>query len=231
MFIFFFFLLLPFLLLLLPLLHRSHLAVLAVFSFQVSWVRRRDWHILTSGVLTYTNDARFQVIHTDGSDDWNLQIKFLQKRDNGTYECQQRDFLFSFEQDKQGRFILCRAQSPNQLPLSLFSQSPIPPQYVFWFHNDVMINYEADGRGSVTISTEREAEGHGRTHSRLNIRGARPGDSGNYSCRASNTEPDTIVVFVTKGESGLLRIIINRMNVGIQGVTEFMLQLFFSKAV
>ncbi|KAI5692788.1 hypothetical protein M8J75_001253 [Diaphorina citri] len=56
----------------------------------VSWVRRRDWHILTSGVLTYTNDARFQVIHTDGSDDWNLQIKFLQKRDNGTYECQVR---------------------------------------------------------------------------------------------------------------------------------------------
>ncbi|KAI5693032.1 hypothetical protein M8J76_001498 [Diaphorina citri] len=82
--------------------------------------------------------------------------------------------------------------------LCIIENSPIPPQYVFWFHNDVMINYEADGRGSVTISTEREAEGHGRTHSRLNIRGARPGDSGNYSCRASNTEPDTIVVFVTK---------------------------------
>lgn len=55
---------------------------------QVSWVRRRDWHILTSGMFTYTNDERFQVSHTDGGDDWNLQIKYVQKRDNGTYECQ-----------------------------------------------------------------------------------------------------------------------------------------------
>lgn len=56
--------------------------------FQVSWVRRRDWHILTSGVFTYTNDERFQVAHTEGADDWTLQIKYVQKRDNGTYECQ-----------------------------------------------------------------------------------------------------------------------------------------------
>lgn len=58
--------------------------------FQVSWVRRRDWHILTSGVFTYTNDERFQVAHTEGADDWTLQIKYVQKRDNGTYECQVR---------------------------------------------------------------------------------------------------------------------------------------------
>jgi len=54
----------------------------------VSWIRRRDWHILTSGLFTYTNDERFQVVHTEGGDDWNLQIKYVQKRDNGTYECQ-----------------------------------------------------------------------------------------------------------------------------------------------
>lgn len=54
----------------------------------VSWVRRRDWHIISSGVLMYTNDERFQVLHGEGSDDWILQIKYVQKRDNGTYECQ-----------------------------------------------------------------------------------------------------------------------------------------------
>ena len=59
-----------------------------LFFVKVSWVRRRDWHILTSGMFTYTNDERFQVAHTDGGDDWNLQIKYVQKRDNGTYECQ-----------------------------------------------------------------------------------------------------------------------------------------------
>ncbi|GJQ76685.1 hypothetical protein Trydic_g15538 [Trypoxylus dichotomus] len=55
---------------------------------QISWVRRRDWHILSSGMFTYTNDERFQILHAEGSDDWTLQIKYVQKRDNGTYECQ-----------------------------------------------------------------------------------------------------------------------------------------------
>ncbi|KAJ8971362.1 hypothetical protein NQ317_014540 [Molorchus minor] len=58
---------------------------------QVSWVRRRDWHILSSGVFTYTNDERFQILHAEGSDDWTLQIKYVQKRDNGTYECQAKE--------------------------------------------------------------------------------------------------------------------------------------------
>uniref|UniRef100_A0A8D8QDL5 Hemicentin-2 n=1 Tax=Cacopsylla melanoneura TaxID=428564 RepID=A0A8D8QDL5_9HEMI len=179
----------------------------------VSWVRRRDWHILTSGVLTYTNDARFQVIHTDGSDDWNLQIKFLQKRDNGTYECQ-----VSLGQGVISHYYNLHVVVPSATImgteeyhigesstinlLCIIENSPVPPQYVFWFHNDVMINYDAEGSGgSVTISTEREGSDGalgGRTHSRLHINGARPGDSGNYSCRASNTEPDSIVVFVTK---------------------------------
>lgn len=29
--------------------------------FQISWIRKRDLHILTAGVLTYTSDERFQV--------------------------------------------------------------------------------------------------------------------------------------------------------------------------
>lgn len=39
-------------------------------------------------MFTYTNDERFQILHAEGSDDWTLQIKYVQKRDNGTYECQ-----------------------------------------------------------------------------------------------------------------------------------------------
>lgn len=55
---------------------------------QISWIRRRDWHVLTSGVLTYAKDERFSIAHRDGPDDWTLSIKYLQARDNGTYECQ-----------------------------------------------------------------------------------------------------------------------------------------------
>ena len=61
-----------------------------MIHLQISWIRRRDWHILTFGLLTYTNDERFQMLHAEGSEDWTLQIKYVQQRDNGTYECQVR---------------------------------------------------------------------------------------------------------------------------------------------
>ncbi|XP_008478681.1 zwei Ig domain protein zig-8-like, partial [Diaphorina citri] len=54
----------------------------------VSWIRKRDLHILTAGVLTYTSDQRFQVIRPDRSENWTLLIKFPQERDSGIYECQ-----------------------------------------------------------------------------------------------------------------------------------------------
>lgn len=73
-------------------------------------------------------------------------------------------------------------------------QSPTPPQYVFWYHNDRMINYDTT-RGSVTVQTD-----PGPTQSRLTIRQAVEADTGNYTCSASNTKPASIFVFVTEGE-------------------------------
>lgn len=70
---------------------------------QVSWIRQRDLNgiirpvILTTGLFTYTSDQRFSVLQrlvseysaTDQSlTDWVLQIKFVQPRDSGIYECQ-----------------------------------------------------------------------------------------------------------------------------------------------
>lgn len=54
----------------------------------MTWIRRRDWHIITSGVLTYSTDDRYQVLHNENSDNWDLKIKYATKRDTGTYECQ-----------------------------------------------------------------------------------------------------------------------------------------------
>ncbi|GLH05669.1 Uncharacterized protein GBIM_11241 [Gryllus bimaculatus] len=54
----------------------------------VSWIRKRDLHILTVGILTYTNDQRFQSLHSDGSDEWTLKVSSPQVRDSGVYECQ-----------------------------------------------------------------------------------------------------------------------------------------------
>lgn len=72
-------------------------------------------------------------------------------------------------------------------------QSPVPPQYVFWYHNARMINYDAT-RG-VTVHTEPGPK----TQSALAIRAAAPHHSGNYTCRAANTEPAHIYVYVSEG--------------------------------
>ncbi|KAL0869465.1 hypothetical protein ABMA27_005750 [Loxostege sticticalis] len=170
----------------------------------VSWVRRRDWHIISSGVLMYTNDERFQVLHSEGSDDWILQIKYVQKRDNGTYECQ-----VSTASGTLSRLVHLHIAVPEAFILGadehhvdagstinlvcIIEKSPVPPQYVFWYHNSRMINYDA-ARG-VTVVTEPGPK----TQSTLAIRAAGPQHSGNYTCCAANTEPAHIYVYVSEG--------------------------------
>ncbi|XP_037873748.1 zwei Ig domain protein zig-8 [Bombyx mori] len=170
----------------------------------VSWVRRRDWHIISSGVLMYTNDERFQVLHSEGSDDWILQIKYVQKRDNGTYECQ-----VSTASGTLSRLVHLHIAVPEAFILGadehhvdagstinlvcIIEKSPVPPQYVFWYHNSRMINYDA-ARG-VTVQTEPGPK----TQSALAIRSAAPRHSGNYTCAAANTEPAHIYVYVSEG--------------------------------
>ena len=58
------------------------------YVLQVSWIRRRDWHILSSGNTAFTKDARFQLHHIHNSQEWTLMVKYLQVRDEGTYVCQ-----------------------------------------------------------------------------------------------------------------------------------------------
>ena len=61
------------------------------FSFQVSWIRKSDLHVLTSGFHTFTGDERFSA-HSErikaGGESWVLQIKYTQLRDAGEYQCQ-----------------------------------------------------------------------------------------------------------------------------------------------
>ncbi|CAG0912313.1 unnamed protein product [Notodromas monacha] len=60
----------------------------------VSWMRKRDLHVLTSGIFTYTSDPRFRAVQGEGyestsrDEDWKLEIKSLRSEDAGLYECQ-----------------------------------------------------------------------------------------------------------------------------------------------
>lgn len=67
---------------------RMHCRVRHLGDRAVSWIRQRDLHILTIGIMTYTNDQRFLARHIDNSDEWVLKIVSVQPRDAGVYECQ-----------------------------------------------------------------------------------------------------------------------------------------------
>lgn len=54
----------------------------------VSWIRVRDNHILTVDRLTFIADDRYQAFYVDSTGLWTLQIKYVQARDAGLYECQ-----------------------------------------------------------------------------------------------------------------------------------------------
>lgn len=55
----------------------------------MSWIRRRDIHILTSGPHTFASDYRFEVVHGDTDEDfWGLRIRGVKPDDTGQYECQ-----------------------------------------------------------------------------------------------------------------------------------------------
>uniref|UniRef100_A0A1A9ZLM4 Ig-like domain-containing protein n=1 Tax=Glossina pallidipes TaxID=7398 RepID=A0A1A9ZLM4_GLOPL len=57
-------------------------------GWHVSWVRHRDIHLLTVGRYTYTSDQRFEAMHSPHAEDWTLRIRYAQRKDSGTYECQ-----------------------------------------------------------------------------------------------------------------------------------------------
>ncbi|CRL08425.1 CLUMA_CG021283, isoform A [Clunio marinus] len=167
---------------------------------QVSWVRRRDWHILSSGDSLYTNDARFVATHEPTQSTYTLQIKFVQKRDHGIYECQVAtstgvmSHYASLQVIVPEAFILGSGELHVDMGSALnlvciIEKSPTPPQYVYWQRNNHMINYD-DSRRDVSIETTPGP----RTQSRLIIREPQISDSGNYTCSASNTEPASIYV-------------------------------------
>ncbi|XP_050708764.1 uncharacterized protein LOC126993637, partial [Eriocheir sinensis] len=55
---------------------------------KVSWIRRKDLHVLTTGNFTYTTDTRFRALHLPGSPFWSLEVDRPAITDSGLYECQ-----------------------------------------------------------------------------------------------------------------------------------------------
>ncbi|XP_021916385.1 uncharacterized protein LOC110828201 isoform X2 [Zootermopsis nevadensis] len=167
----------------------------------VSWIRRKDFHLLTVGLATYSSDDRFLVEHARHLQNWGLQIKFVQPRDEGWYECQvsthpPTSIFVELRVIEAAAEILgapdLHIKSGSKLRLvCTLRQSTEAPVYVFWYHEDHMINYDKD-RG-VEVRNDRSS-------SVLVVAEAQKSDSGNYSCVPSNARPASINVHVLNGE-------------------------------
>ncbi|XP_072938224.1 zwei Ig domain protein zig-8-like [Epargyreus clarus] len=169
----------------------------------VSWIRKRDLHILTVGVHTYSSDARFAALHADGSDEWTLRVSPAQPRDSGAYECQvstepkislsfRLTVVVSKAEILSGPEIFVRAGSDINLTC-VAKHAPDPPSFIYWYRGEQVVNYAQ--RGGISVETEQRT----RT-SRLLIARAAPHDSGNYTCAPSSSESASVLVHVLSGE-------------------------------
>jgi len=196
-----------------------HCPVIHLGERELSWVRRSDWHILSHGTRMFTKDDRFQLVPDPplgeaddfgqknmGRQDWTLMIKFVTARDSGAYECQVtteegiRSHRVELKVETPEAFILAEDEYHIERGSSLslvciIEKATEPPQYVFWYHNARMINFDSERGIAVTTTPGR------RTHSQLSIQKAEVSDSGNYTCAPSNSLPASIQVFVS-GMSG-----------------------------
>ncbi|EGK96223.1 AGAP002135-PB [Anopheles gambiae str. PEST] len=171
----------------------------------VSWVRHRDIHLLTVGRYTYTSDQRFRAIHHPHTEDWSLQIKYPQHRDSGIYECQisttphMSHFVHLNVIEPSTEIIGAPdlyIESGSTINLTcVVKDSPEPPAYIFWNHNNAIISYDSP-RGGVSVITEKGDT----TTSFLLIQNARPSDSGQYTCNPSNAKSKSVTVHVLNGE-------------------------------
>ncbi|KAM7341604.1 defective proboscis extension response 13 isoform 2-T5 [Cochliomyia hominivorax] len=170
----------------------------------VSWIRKKDYHLLTVGLTTYSSDERFSATHLKHSEDWTLQIKFVQQRDAGIYECQVSThpptsiflhlLVVEARAEISGPHI--RYLTPGstlRLQCNVVQNTEIS-EYIFWYHDNRMINYDAD-RG-INVSTEPDFQS-----SELTISRTRREHSGNYTCVASNTQPASVLVHIFKGDN------------------------------
>ncbi|XP_017774039.1 PREDICTED: hemicentin-2-like isoform X1 [Nicrophorus vespilloides] len=172
----------------------------------VSWIRRRDAHILTVDRFTFIADDRFQAFLVDSTDTWTLQVKYVQPRDAGQYECQVST------EPKMSHFITLNVVVPKIEILGeseiyvktgstvslkcVITQSLEEPAYIFWYHDGNRV-LEFD-RSLININME--PVGTDTTVSTLVIFHAHPEDNGNYTCSPSNLDSASVVLHVLNGE-------------------------------
>ncbi|KAJ6635063.1 Zwei Ig domain protein zig-8, partial [Pseudolycoriella hygida] len=184
-----------------------------IFNKSVSWVRVRDHHILTVDRTTFIADERFHAYYSSTGQlpgVWTLQIKYVQARDAGIYECHLN--FYGDEQKTSARVqlnvVVPRTEligdsnryvkEGSKVTLHCIVSGALdPPLYIFWFHGSEQIY--PDNRRSWKTDINRNSLESDHTQSTigsLTIPSVKKKDSGNYTCQPSNSESINIILHV-----------------------------------
>ncbi|KAL2731929.1 zwei Ig domain protein zig-8-like, partial [Vespula squamosa] len=161
----------------------------------ITWLRRKDRQLLTLGTNRHSVDTRFAVRHTNT--DWALQIQMVNLGDEGIYECQvtshpiQRSFTRlkiteAYSIIPGAPDLHVKQGSSLRLECQLMAATELP-QYVFWYRQGRMINYDAEPGVKVELT---------KSGSILMVNKTKPTHGGNYTCKASNAKPAYVMVHV-----------------------------------
>ncbi|CAO1404273.1 unnamed protein product [Diamesa serratosioi] len=181
----------------------------------VSWVRVRDDHILTVDRMTFIADERFQSFYVENTGLWTLQIKYVQARDAGIYECQ-----VSTEPKVSARVhlhvVVPRTELMGAPDRYVKAGSTValhcvvrgalePPSYIIWFHDAHQLLSENLQKWKIKLDRGLpDSDGDiPNVVGSLIILNVNKRDSGNYSCSPSNSPPLIITLNVINDESSV----------------------------
>ncbi|XP_042219418.1 uncharacterized protein LOC121864463 [Homarus americanus] len=190
-----------------------HCQVTGLKDQSVSWYRRKgdEIHLITFGFQTYHNDDRFALIY-EQPDDWRLRIRYVQHRDEGTYQCQvathppliRTIHLQVVEAalqilDERGVVLkekFYRAGSTIELQCHVADVPTATTLQLAWYHNNHRLNYD-DSRGGVSVKTELRGTS---ARSWLRVNNAVTQDSGVYYCNVTHLAATSVTIHVVPDE-------------------------------
>lgn len=167
----------------------------------ITWARladtNRPYTVLTIGDTTYINDDRYTIEKPIRHDKWNLRMRNVELEDGGLYECQ------ATTHPPQSIFVTLRVvaayaeivgtkdkvfNSGSRLQLiCVLKLATSRPDYIFWYHNERMINFDKD-RG---VSVKEDDSGSTLTMTDVSV-----SDSGNYSCEPRDLRAAEVAVTI-----------------------------------
>lgn len=187
----------------------------------VSWIRKADLHVLTSGPHTFTGDLRFSSRHSQdpklrakGQDNWILQIKPTQLKDAGEYQCQvNTEPKISYSVFLKVREARARIEGPDNKEVHVKQRSRVKltcvvnlgrglssdSAAVFWYLDGRSLDWlgqTGPGRG-VQVTEKRGRQ----LVSTLSIEKADMHHAGKFTCSPSYAKPDTVTLHVIDSES------------------------------